>query len=81
MLRFRTRLTPTSDQDFPASRGSWDVQVSTIWRGEARLKIFDNPYPELAELRRVRVIAGYRFSFALTAGDLHVLRDLRKKDS
>jgi acetoacetate decarboxylase len=56
---------------------SRDVQVSTIWRGEAKLEIFDNPYVELVELRPTKVIAGYQFSFALTVDDLVVLRDLR----
>jgi acetoacetate decarboxylase len=58
---------------------SRDVQVSTIWKGEAKLELFDNPYLELAELRPVRVIAGYRFSFALTVDDLLVLQDLRNR--
>jgi acetoacetate decarboxylase len=56
---------------------SRDVQISKIWRGEARLEIFDSPYLELAELRPVRVIAGYRFSFALTVDDLLVLQSLK----
>jgi acetoacetate decarboxylase len=59
---------------------SRDVQVSTIWRGEAELEIFDNPYLEIAELRPVTVTAGYQFSFALTVDDLLVLRDLRTSD-
>lgn len=58
---------------------SRDVQVSTIWTGEAKLEIFDNPYIELVELRPTKVIAGYQFSFALTVDDLVVLRDLRSK--
>lgn len=60
---------------------SRDVQISTIWRGDARLEILDHPYLELAEVRPTRVIAGYRFSFALTVDDLLVLRDLRKESA
>lgn len=52
-------------------------QVSTVWRGEARLETFDPPYLELAKLRPVKVIAGYQFSFAFTVDDLLVPRDLR----
>ena len=56
---------------------SRDVRISPIWKGEARLEIFDHPYLELPDLRPVKVIAGYRFSCALTVDDLLVLRDLR----
>lgn len=56
---------------------SRDVRVSPIWTGEARLEIFDHPYLELPDLRPVKVIAGYRFSCALTVDDLVTLRDLR----
>lgn len=55
---------------------SRDVQISPIWKGEATLQIFDHPYLELPELRPGRVIAGYRFSCALTVDDLVFLRDL-----
>jgi len=57
---------------------SRDVHISPIWKGEATLRIFDNPYLELPDLRPVKVIAGYRFSAALTVDDLIVLRDLRE---
>jgi acetoacetate decarboxylase len=56
---------------------SRDVHVSDIWKGEATLKFFDHPYLELPELRPTRVLAGYRFSCALTVDDLLLLRDLR----
>lgn len=56
---------------------SRDIQVSTIWKGEASLSIFDNPYLELSELRPIAINAGYRFSFALTVDDLVPLRNLR----
>lgn len=56
---------------------SRDVIVSPIWRGEAAMDIFDHPSIELPELRPTEVIAGYRFSFALTVDDLIPLRDLR----
>jgi acetoacetate decarboxylase len=56
---------------------SRDVQISSIWKGEATLQIFDNPYLELPELRPTKVLAGYRFSCALTVDDLVLLRDLR----
>jgi acetoacetate decarboxylase len=56
---------------------SRDVQISPIWKGDATLKIFENPYLELHDLAPTRVIAGYRFSCALTVDDLLFLRDLR----
>lgn len=57
---------------------SRDVKVSPIWKGEAFMEVFDHPYLELADLRPAAVIAGYRFSFALTVDDLLMLRDLRR---
>jgi acetoacetate decarboxylase len=56
---------------------SRDVQISPIWKGDASLRIFDHPYLELPDLRPTAVIAGYRFTFALTVDDLIPLRDLR----
>ncbi|MCL6477273.1 MAG: acetoacetate decarboxylase family protein [Peptococcaceae bacterium] len=56
---------------------SRDIRISPVWRGEAKMEIFDHPYLELPDLRPVAVIAGYRFSFALTVDDLMHLRDLR----
>jgi acetoacetate decarboxylase len=56
---------------------SRDVQVSPIWKGEADLKIFENPNTELPALKPTRVIAGYRFSVAMTVDDLIPLKDLR----
>jgi acetoacetate decarboxylase len=56
---------------------SRDVRISPIWKGEAELTIFDHPYLELPELRPLRVLAGYRFSCALTVDDLILLQDLR----
>jgi acetoacetate decarboxylase len=58
---------------------SRDVHISPIWKGEAELRIFDHPYLELPELRPMKVIAGYRFSCALTVDDLIFLRDLKGK--
>ena len=58
---------------------SRDVHVSPIWKGEATLQIFDYPYLELPDIRPTKVIAGYRFSCALTVDDLILLRDLRTK--
>ena len=55
---------------------SRDVKVSPVWKGEATLRFFEHPYLELFDLRPTTVIAGYRFSFALTVDDLVVLRDL-----
>lgn len=57
---------------------SRDVSVSPIWKGDATLQIFDHPYLELPELRPTKVVAGYRFSCALTVDDLILLRDLRE---
>lgn len=56
---------------------SRDVQVSPIWQGDAAMQIFDHPYLELPALHPLNVVAGYRFSFALTVDDLILLRDLR----
>lgn len=56
---------------------SRDVHISPAWKGEAELRIFDNPYLELSDLRPLRVVAGYRFECALTVDDLVFLRDLR----
>jgi len=56
---------------------SRDIQISPIWKGGATLQIFDHPHLELQDLRPIEVIAGYRFSFALTVDDLIPLRDLR----
>lgn len=49
---------------------SRDIQISPIWKGSAELAVFDNPYMELSLLRPKNVLAGYRFSFALTVDDL-----------
>ncbi|MDR7867087.1 MAG: acetoacetate decarboxylase family protein [Sporomusaceae bacterium] len=59
---------------------SRDVMMSTVWKGEATLAVFDNPYLELPALRPTEVLAGYRFSFALTVDDVMLLRDLRGGD-
>lgn len=56
---------------------SRDVRISPIWKGEATLAILDNPYLELPDLRPTKVIAGYRFSCALTVDDLVFLRSLK----
>jgi acetoacetate decarboxylase len=56
---------------------SRNVQFSTMWKGEASLELLDHPSIELAHLRPLRVLAGYRFSFAFTVDDLIHLRDLR----
>lgn len=58
---------------------SRDVHVSPIWKGDAELRIFDNPYLELPDLRPLEIIAGYRFDCAMTVDDLVFLRDLRPK--
>jgi acetoacetate decarboxylase len=56
---------------------SRDVHISPIWKGDATLHVYDHPYLELPDLRPKAVLAGYRFSFALTVDDLLPLRDLR----
>ena len=56
---------------------SRDVHISTIWKGDASLQVFDHPYLEASSLRPLVVGAGYRFSCALTVDDLLPLRDLR----
>ncbi|WP_346353063.1 acetoacetate decarboxylase family protein [Azotosporobacter soli] len=59
---------------------SRDIAVSPIWKGEASMSIFEHPYIELPDLRPTSVLAGYRFSFALTVDDLLSLRDLRSEE-
>lgn len=56
---------------------SRDVQFSTIWTGDAALKIFDHPHLEIGDLAPTRVGAGFRFSFAFTVDDVVPLKDLR----
>lgn len=56
---------------------SRDVQISPIWKGSATMSMLEHPYLELSDLSPTAVIAGYRFSFALTVDDLLPLRDLR----
>lgn len=58
---------------------SRDVRFGEIWTGDASLTVFDHPTLELADLRPVRVIAGYRFSFAFTVDDLVHAQDLRPR--
>jgi acetoacetate decarboxylase len=58
---------------------SRDVQISPIWKGEATLNVLEHPYLELPALRPQKVVAGYRFSCALTVDDLILLRDLKKQ--
>ena len=58
---------------------SRDVVISPIWKGDAVMEVFDHPHLEFSDLRPTSVIAGYRFSFALTVDDLIHLRDLRSK--
>jgi len=55
---------------------SSNVNISPIWKGEASMKIFDHPYIELPRLRPTAVIAGYRFSVAITVDDLLHLSNL-----
>ncbi len=57
---------------------SRDVKISPIWKGVAHLNIFDHPYTELIDLKPTSVIAGYRFSVALTVDNLLYLCDLKK---
>ncbi len=57
---------------------SRDAAFSTVWRGEASLVVHDHPYLELPALRPLEVLAGYRFSFAMTVDDLALLEDLRE---
>jgi acetoacetate decarboxylase len=56
---------------------SRDVQVSSIWSGEATLAFHDHPTIELPDLRPTRVLAGHRFTFAFTVDDIVHLQDLR----
>ncbi|HYQ81137.1 MAG TPA: acetoacetate decarboxylase family protein [Anaeromyxobacteraceae bacterium] len=58
---------------------SRDAAFSTVWKGEASLQVNDHPYLELPALRPLEVLAGYRFSFAMTVDDLALLEDLRER--
>ena len=49
-----------------------------IWRGDANLTVLEHPTLELTLLRPAQVLAGYRFSAALTVDDLVPLKDLRR---
>ena len=55
-----------------------NVQAANVWKGDASLTIFDNPYLEVADLRPTRVTAGYRFDFGFTLDESLPIRDLRK---
>jgi len=57
---------------------SRNVQFSTIWTGEASLRIFDHPHLEIGDLAPVSVGNGFRFSFAFTVDDVVRLKDLRQ---
>lgn len=54
---------------------SRDVQFSTVWKGTAQLEFYASSFKELMALQPQRVAAGYRFSFALTVGDVELLHD------
>jgi acetoacetate decarboxylase len=56
---------------------SRDVQFSTIWTGDAALRIFDHPHLEIGDFAPVTVGRGFRFSFAFTVDDIVRLKDLR----
>ncbi len=56
---------------------SRDVKISPIWKGPAKLNIFENPYTELTDLKPASVLNGYKFSFALTVDDLRHLNSLK----
>ncbi len=58
---------------------SRDVHISPVWKGEATMHFYESPYLELPDLRPIKVLAGYRFSCALTVDDLVLLRDLKEK--
>jgi acetoacetate decarboxylase len=60
---------------------SRDVQFTTIWRGDAALRLFEHPHLEVADLTPIAVGAGYRFSFAFTVDDIEVLENLRAVDT
>jgi hypothetical protein len=57
---------------------SRDVQFSTIWTGDASLRIEAHPHLEIGDLAPTSVGSGFRFSFAFTVDDMVALKDLRK---
>ncbi|MGF7234011.1 MAG: acetoacetate decarboxylase family protein [Frankia sp.] len=66
-----TRRFPSWDPGLGAvdelvTGGSVDQRMRNVWAGSAELEFFDSPTDELALLRPVEVLRGYRFSFAET---------------
>jgi acetoacetate decarboxylase len=57
---------------------SRDVQISSVWKGDAELTLLEHPTLELTLLKPTKVLAGYRFSAAMTVDDLVPLKDLRR---
>lgn len=49
---------------------SKNVTVSPIWKGEATLELSDDPSLEISGLKPISVMAGYRFTIALTVHNL-----------
>jgi acetoacetate decarboxylase len=58
---------------------SRNVQFSTIWTGEATLRIFEHPHLEIGDLAPVTVGYGFRFSLAFSVDDVVQLKDLRER--
>lgn len=66
-----TRLFPAWTPDAATveelvTGGSTDLTIANVWTGDATLRFFESPVDELALLRPVEVLRGYRFSFAET---------------
>jgi hypothetical protein len=60
---------------------SRNIQFSTIWKGDADLRVADHPHLEIGELAPISIGTGFRFSFAFTVDDVVLLKDLRQPDS
>jgi hypothetical protein len=59
--------------------GATDLRRSAVWKGSAGLELFASPTEEIADLRPVRIEAGYRYDLAFTVPGATTLRDLRAR--
>jgi hypothetical protein len=58
--------------------GSADLLIDDVWTGPAELEMYESPADELAALRPVEILQGYRFAFAETiSGGTLLSRDGR----
>ncbi|MCG8353301.1 MAG: acetoacetate decarboxylase family protein [Chloroflexales bacterium] len=53
-----------------------DTHISTVWQGDAQLTFFDSPTEDLIQLQATHILAGYRYTMALTVRHSQVVRRL-----